>query len=359
MTVIEQILGENEKDILEKWIKRLTDIMSRAKNSILKNQLKKDCSDFLRLFINATKSGQYEDLSAPNLKAIINHIKNLSSEREELGFTPTETAQYIFGLKIIIFDLFREKCRNDLSKIFDEITKLNNFLDILGLISFEEYVKGRDQVIREQAETLLELTTPIFSIWNKALILPIIGTLDRNRTQKIMENLIQKSKVITQKIEELLSANIIKTEPSIKKTDKNNFLLMKIDWDDRLGPKLTDSFPSEVNFPFSIKEMGMQLFQTISSMYGDKQIAPYPEGFLLSIENIQKKGYIYFDSYPDDQMREGSKNFMLALIAPTISYFDSLKIKKTFQDLASKIKQKRVWQIKNYYEQIFEILSNP
>ncbi len=168
----------------------------------------------------------------------------------------------------------------------------------------------------------------------------------------------QKSKVIGQKFEDHLSTKSTRTEPSIKETDKNNVILLKVDWDDTYGPTLAEYFPKEEKFLLSINKIGTQLFQASVSMYGNEQIF-HPEGFLLAIENIQKQGYIYFDTYPDENMRDKSQNFMLALIAPNINYFDSLKIKKIFQDLASQIKQQRVWQIKNYYEQIFEILSAP
>ncbi|MFX0132903.1 MAG: STAS domain-containing protein, partial [Candidatus Hodarchaeota archaeon] len=40
--------------------------------------------------------------------------------------------------------------------------------------------------------SLIELSSPIVTIWEKVLTIPIIGILDSNRTQTIMENLLSR-----------------------------------------------------------------------------------------------------------------------------------------------------------------------
>ena len=44
----------------------------------------------------------------------------------------------------------------------------------------------------QQQEDLLELSSPVSKVWDNILILPVIGTLDSQRTQVMMENLLQK-----------------------------------------------------------------------------------------------------------------------------------------------------------------------
>ena len=45
--------------------------------------------------------------------------------------------------------------------------------------------------MRQQQE-LLELSTPVVKLWKNILALPLIGTLDSERTQVVMESLLQK-----------------------------------------------------------------------------------------------------------------------------------------------------------------------
>ncbi|MFX1407300.1 MAG: hypothetical protein ACFFBW_10105, partial [Promethearchaeota archaeon] len=58
------------------------------------------------------------------------------------------------------------------------------------------------------------------------------------------------------------------------------------------------------------------------------------------------------DSYPDEEERYKEKQFMLAYVAPMISYLDSLKLKEVFNVLSHKIKSKKKWVIKEYFERI-------
>jgi len=44
-----------------------------------------------------------------------------------------------------------------------------------------------EQKIRQQAEEILELSTPVIQVWEGVVIAPLIGTLDSQRTQGLME----------------------------------------------------------------------------------------------------------------------------------------------------------------------------
>jgi len=43
-----------------------------------------------------------------------------------------------------------------------------------------------------QQQDLLELSTPVVKLWDRVLALPLIGTLDSQRTQVVMETLLQQ-----------------------------------------------------------------------------------------------------------------------------------------------------------------------
>jgi len=64
-------------------------------------------------------------------------------------------------------------------------------MDKLGLITVETYVKAREDVIREQQKSLLEISTPVIQVWEEILVLPLIGTIDSARAKQIMENLLE------------------------------------------------------------------------------------------------------------------------------------------------------------------------
>ena len=56
----------------------------------------------------------------------------------------------------------------------------------------EAELQERLQTIQRQQEAINELSTPVIKVWDGLLVLPIIGTLDSQRTQRMMESLLQQ-----------------------------------------------------------------------------------------------------------------------------------------------------------------------
>ena len=145
------------------------------------------------------------------------------------------------------------------------------------------------------------------------------------------------------------------TIPSMSVEEKSHVILLVVFWDDKTGPKLVSNFPNNGNTAFSVEKVGQQLFHAIVSLYGYDDISK-AEGILLNIENVNRKGYIFFDSFQDQSVRGGERRFMIGLVAPKINYLDSLKIKEVFKDLSSNIKDQKDWNMESYWEKLSTIL---
>jgi CheY-like chemotaxis protein len=126
-------------------------------------------------------------------------------------------------------------------------------------------------------------------------------------------------------------------------------------WDDKFGPELNRYYPEENSFPIPLENIVNQLFTIATSIYGHDKITK-AEGVLLNIKNLSTRGYLFFDSYPDDTERFGEKQYMIAVIAPSINYFHTLEIKEIFMDLSAKIKKKIEWNIEEYWKKIYNLM---
>lgn len=180
------------------------------------------------------------------------------------------------------------------------------------------------------------------------LIAVVAGKVARNK----------KIKSVNQKVEELLLSLKIESKASISEKEKNLVHLLIVIWDDRIGPELKDFYPKEEDLPIPIRDVGTQLFQATVSIYGNEDITE-AEGLLLNIENIKKFGYILFDSFHDKTSRGGERQFMIAVIAPKINYFESFEIKEIFRKFSLKLKKNEKWDIKTYWEDVSKVLSTP
>jgi rsbT co-antagonist protein RsbR len=185
------IIDGQEKEILPEWLDLQKKAGTLRTGRITEAELQTQSSEFLHLLRNALAVGG-TDLSNVAYNPVRDFLANLSRSRALQGFSPTETATFVFSLKRPIFNaLDQDKTFSptDLSKATWTTTLL---LDDLGLLTFESFQKAREEVILRQQRELTELSTPVVKLWEGVLALPIIGTLDSERTQLVMENLLQR-----------------------------------------------------------------------------------------------------------------------------------------------------------------------
>ncbi len=125
-------------------------------------------------------------------KTVRDVLAGISRSRAILGFSPSETATFIFSLKQPLFSRLRKELASNAEALNNEFWTISSLLDRLGLYTTELYQKSREEVIARQQQEMLELSTPVVKLWEGILALPMIGTLDSARTQVVMETLLQK-----------------------------------------------------------------------------------------------------------------------------------------------------------------------
>ncbi|OWT71346.1 MULTISPECIES: STAS domain-containing protein [unclassified Achromobacter] len=187
---ISAVIKENQQDILKEWLD-LQVSASNSKGLIKESELRAQSANFLASFTAATGDGMDAKLAGTNWDEVRAFLATLSRNRALQGFSPTETATFVFSLKKPIINILRKTHGKDSGRLVDEIWNLTLALDALGLYTIEQYQKGREQVIQRQQQELLDLSTPVVQLWQGILALPLIGTLDSERTQTVMESLLE------------------------------------------------------------------------------------------------------------------------------------------------------------------------
>jgi hypothetical protein len=186
------------------------------------------------------------------------------------------------------------------------------------------------------------LTKPI----NEEDLLAIVaGKIKRSKT----------SNLINKKINEIFATYEIEKE-SILDENKDLIILIEVEWDDVVGPKIVNSFPKDIKLDFSLKKIGEELYDGVVAMYGQDSILE-ADGFLVPKKNINIMAYLFFDSYPDSSYRGGRKQYMFSLIATKISYLQSLKLKQVFLELSSLYKNQAKWDIEKFWNKASNILT--
>jgi rsbT co-antagonist protein RsbR len=185
------ILAKHGSTLLSDWAKELLATKSAGGQAPKESDLRRECTEFLKLLEGAVeKDGR--NIEAKPWTAVREFLAHLSRTRSAGGYTPSETASFVFSLKKPLFESLRRELAGNGPLLAEETWSTSELLDNLGLFTFEIYQKAREEVINRQQQEMLELSTPVVTIWDGILALPMIGTLDSARTQIVMETLLQK-----------------------------------------------------------------------------------------------------------------------------------------------------------------------
>jgi rsbT co-antagonist protein RsbR len=185
------IIRAHEAEILADWLKVQASIQTRH-DQVHEAEARTLSRDFLSALIEALGAGAAIDLRSEAWAKVRDMLTEVSASRARQGFSPSETATFVFSLKQPLFSRLRKELGNDAQKLGDETWAATVVIDKLGLYTTEAYQKTREQVIARQQRELLELSTPVVELWDDILALPLIGTLDSNRTQVVMESLLER-----------------------------------------------------------------------------------------------------------------------------------------------------------------------
>lgn len=188
---IAKILRENERPLLDAWIAEQKAVGS-TKGRLSEGELRDQSKQFLQLLQQASTEGDISRPDDSSFDALRRFLSEVSASRATLGFSPSETAIFVFSFKQPLFAQIRASLKDDPQAQIDEVWAATILLDKLGLYTMENYQRTREEVITRQQEEMLELSTPVVKLWDGILALPIIGTLDSARTQSIMENLLER-----------------------------------------------------------------------------------------------------------------------------------------------------------------------
>lgn len=180
------VLKEHENKLLTIWSQIL--LNSGAGDGAMEEE---ESKEFASLFLTALENSDEKYQDSREFEKVEDLIVGISSSRGKRGFSPRENAQYLISFKEALSQVLSELIKEP-AQLYDANLKLNAILDNLMIMTFEAFMRGREDVISRQVDEISEISTPVIQVWDGIVALPIIGTLDSSRTQVVMESLLQQ-----------------------------------------------------------------------------------------------------------------------------------------------------------------------
>jgi len=186
---ISEAVSRDEQSFLNEWMCNI-EASTRSSATIAESELRQQCQKFISAFRAGVDDVGASNPNDPRWKELRDLLGDISKSRAIQGFSPTETATFVFSFKEPLFRRLRADVR-DAQVLADQTWGATELLDAFGLYTTEIFLKTREDLIRRAQEDMLELSTPVVKLWEGILALPMIGTLDSARTQVVMETLLE------------------------------------------------------------------------------------------------------------------------------------------------------------------------
>lgn len=170
-------LRDHQEKVVGRWSELVVTGMQGRSSSV---EVRRELEDLYSLIIRAMSGA--DEHAAGELSA---GLAELSRSRAYNRFSPSETALAVFSLKDAVYELVA-----DTADLVPEFVAFSRMIDDLGLHTFETYAAAREQIITDQAISMMELSTPVVRLWEGIIAVPLIGTLDSARAQLVMEKLL-------------------------------------------------------------------------------------------------------------------------------------------------------------------------
>jgi rsbT co-antagonist protein RsbR len=179
------LLEENQDELVTAWT---DEVAQSLRGRLSRPELQRQTAE-LRKGFQAALAGGAQDLTDEAGTELRAQLSEISTLRARQGFTATETAVSVYALKDVVLAILDRG--EESAATLRNYVAFASFVDRAALFTFDSYVRVREGLIADQAEQLLELSTPVVKLWEGVVAVPLVGTLDSARAQVVMERLLQ------------------------------------------------------------------------------------------------------------------------------------------------------------------------
>ena len=173
-------LRERRTQLRREWANRITD--ESLLSAMTPQEIFSEATSVYDNYVGVLETGSVE--------ALQDYARDLSERIIPRGVETNEVVGIVLLLRDVLARSLFEKYHKDfglLNRVLDAYEPAANRIANTVAVSF---VQERERVIRQQADAIRELSTPVLQVRERLLILPIIGVLDDQRADQLTEQLL-------------------------------------------------------------------------------------------------------------------------------------------------------------------------
>jgi len=180
----------NSQALLDGWLEEQLSQMTDD-GDVDARRLREESMELLRLLSRTVADNDDLDVELDHFEDVRRAVSRLTTMRARQGFEARDNAVFMFALKRPLFRALRALYGDASDALFDDLWRATQLVDGLGLVAVEAQAQVADRVIARQRSELLEVSTPVLQLWERVLVMPLIGTLDSHRAKMATETLLE------------------------------------------------------------------------------------------------------------------------------------------------------------------------
>ena len=188
--LLADLLSADADAVLQEW---LAESSSGAGGTARALASRDEAGQLLNALLTGLRAGAaLQRLDEPGWDPLRQSLESLSAARAAQGATAGDTGRFVQALKKPAFTRLQQRLGGDAAALAQGLWSATQLVDRMAQWTVTTHQKSREDIIARQQHELLELSTPVIKLWHGVLAVPMIGTLDSNRTQIVMEALLQR-----------------------------------------------------------------------------------------------------------------------------------------------------------------------
>ncbi|MGW3096757.1 STAS domain-containing protein [Streptomyces sp. NPDC001102] len=181
-------LERRREQIAQRWADAA---LFRTVFTVSRDEAVEACKAVVDALADVARSGRLEDVAAPGFDTVRDQLGRMAGSRARAGFDPAHIDGEVVGLREPVAALLRAEFAEAADPDAHAPTLALAFLmGTLRLVVMNTTVHAGQELISRQRRQMLEVATPVISLWQGIVAVPLIGTLDSARSQVVMETLL-------------------------------------------------------------------------------------------------------------------------------------------------------------------------
>lgn len=182
-------LERRREQIAQRWADAP---LFRAVFTVSRDEAEEACRAVVDALSEVAATGRLEDIVAPGFDRVRDQLGRMSGSRTRTGAGPAQIADEVAALRGPVAELLRaESADASAPEAAERMLALTLLMGTLRLVVMQTALSSGQELIARQRQQLLEVATPVISLWEGVVAVPLIGTLDSARSQVVMESLLE------------------------------------------------------------------------------------------------------------------------------------------------------------------------